>query len=180
MEAVNNHAIPVKRCINRAGWIGNEFYPYEMRDIVQYHDDDTGATNLVEELHTHGSEEKWLDMAAQVRTYPFARFMLAVCFASPLLNKVSHRNIYTHIWFESRGGKTAVAKLGLGIWGDPEKLMGTYNATIFGLEQHFEASSSGSGRASVAEGEIHDRQRCCVYSWKWNRENPWENRQRHP
>ncbi|MDO5703374.1 MAG: DUF927 domain-containing protein, partial [Lachnospiraceae bacterium] len=77
----------------------------------------------------------WLDMAAQVRAYPFARFMLAVCFAAPLLNKVSHRNIYTHIWYESRGGKTAVTKLGLGIWGDPELLMGTYNATIFGLEQ---------------------------------------------
>ena len=135
MEGVNNHAIPVKRGINRAGWVGNEFYPFEMQDAVQFHDDDTGTTNLVEALHTHGSEDKWLDMAAQVRTYPFARFMLAVCFAAPLLNKVSHRNIYAHIWFESRGGKTAVTKLGLGIWGDPELLMGTYNATIFGLEQ---------------------------------------------
>lgn len=135
MEGTNNHAIPVKRGINRAGWVGNEFYPFEMKDAVQFHDDDTGTTNLVEALHTHGSEEKWLDMAAQVRAYPFARFMLAVCFAAPLLNKVSHRNIYAHIWFESRGGKTAVTKLGLGIWGDPELLMGTYNATIFGLEQ---------------------------------------------
>ena len=135
MEAVNNHAIPVKRGINRAGWVGNEFYPYEMKDAVQFHDDDTGTTNLVEALHTHGSEERWLELAAQVRTYPFARFMLAVSFASPLLSKVSHRNIYSHIWFESRGGKTAVTKLALGVWGDPDLLMGTYNATIFGLEQ---------------------------------------------
>lgn len=111
MEAVNNHAIPVKRGINRAGWVGNEFYPYEMKDAVQFHDDDTGTTNLVEALHTHGSEERWLELAAQVRTYPFARFMLAVSFASPLLSKVSHRNIYSHIWFESRGGKTAVTKV---------------------------------------------------------------------
>jgi len=135
MEEANSHAIPVKRCINRAGWIGNEFYPYEMQDTVQYHDDDTGTTNLIEALHTHGSEEAWMDLAAQVRAYPFARCMLAVSFASPLLHKLSHRNLYVHVWYESRGGKTAVAKLNLGVWGDPEKLMGTYNATLFGLEQ---------------------------------------------
>lgn len=127
--------IETMRGINRAGWVGNEFYPYEMKDAVQFYDDETGTTNLVEALHTHGSEEKWLELAARVRTYPFARFMLAVCFAAPLLHLVSHRNIYTHIWYESRGGKTAVAKLGLGIWGNPEQLLGTYNATLFGLEQ---------------------------------------------
>ena len=135
MEAANGGVIPIKRCLNRAGWVGSEFYPYRIRDVVQYNDDSTGTTNLLEGLHTRGSEEAWMALATQARSYPWARLMLAASFASPLLNKLPHRNIYLHCWYESRGGKTAVLKLCLSVYGDPEKLIGTYNATLFGLEQ---------------------------------------------
>ena len=96
MEAANDHAIPIKRCVNRAGWVGNEFYPYRIKDTVQYYDDQTGTTNIVEALHTHGSEERWLELAKVVREYPYARLMMAAAFASPLILKLSHRNIYAH------------------------------------------------------------------------------------
>lgn len=135
MEAANDHAIPIKRCVNRAGWVGNEFYPYRIKDTVQYYDDQTGTTNIVEALHTHGSEERWLELAKEVREYPYARLMMAAAFASPLIVKLSHRNIYAHFWYESRGGKTAVAKFCLSIYGNPDNLIGTYNATLFGMEQ---------------------------------------------
>ena len=135
MEAANDHVIPIKRCVNRAGWVGNEFYPYRIKDTVQYYDDQTGTTNIVEALHTHGSEERWLELAKVVREYPYARLMMAAAFASPLIVKLSHRNIYAHFWYESRGGKTAVAKFCLSIYGDPDNLIGTYNATLFGMEQ---------------------------------------------
>ena len=135
MEAANDHAIPIKRCVNRAGWVGNEFYPYRIKDTVQYYDDQTGTTNIVEALHTHGSEERWLELAKVVREYPYARLMMAAAFASPLIVKLSHRNIYVHFWYESRGGKTAVAKFCLSIYGNPDNLIGTYNATLFGMEQ---------------------------------------------
>ena len=135
MEAANDHAIPIKRCVNRAGWVGNEFYPYRIKDTVQYYDDQTGTTNIVEALHTHGSEERWLELAKVVREYPYARLMMAAAFASPLIVKLSHRNIYAHFWYESRGGKTAVAKFCLSIYGNPDNLIGTYNATLFGMEQ---------------------------------------------
>ena len=85
MEAANDHAIPIKRCVNRAGWVGNEFYPYRIKDTVQYYDDQTGTTNIVEALHTHGSEERWLELAKVVREYPYARLMMAAAFASPLI-----------------------------------------------------------------------------------------------
>ena len=77
MEAANDHAIPIKRCVNRAGWVGNEFYPYRIKDTVQYYDDQTGTTNIVEALHTHGSEERWMELAKVVREYPYARLMMA-------------------------------------------------------------------------------------------------------
>ena len=135
MEAANDHAIPIKRCVNRAGWVGNEFYPYRIKDTVQYYDDQNGTTNIVEAMHTHGSEERWLELAKVVREYPYARLMMAAAFASPLIVKLSHRNIYVHFWYESRGGKTAVAKFCLSIYGNPDNLIGTYNATLFGMEQ---------------------------------------------
>ena len=135
MEAVNDHVIPIKRCVNRAGWVGNEFYPYRIKDTVQYYDDQTGTTNIVEALHTHGSEKRWMELAKVVREYPYARLMMAAAFASPLILKLSHRNIYAHFWYESRGGKTAVAKFCLSIYGNPDNLIGTYNATLFGMEQ---------------------------------------------
>ena len=135
MEAANDHVIPIKRCVNRAGWVGNEFYPYRIKDTVQYYDDQTGTTNIVEALHTHGSEERWMELAKVVREYPYARLMMAAAFASPLILKLSHRNIYAHFWYESRGGKTAVAKFCLSIYGNPDNLIGTYNATLFGMEQ---------------------------------------------
>ena len=135
MEAANDHAIPIKRCVNRAGWVGNEFYPYRIKDTVQYYDDQNGTTNIVEAMHTHGSEERWLELAKVVREYPYARLMMAAAFASPLIVKLSHRNIYAHFWYESRGGKTAVAKFCLSIYGNPDNLIGTYNATLFGMEQ---------------------------------------------
>lgn len=32
MEAVNNHVIPILRSIRRAGWVGDEFFPYSLKD----------------------------------------------------------------------------------------------------------------------------------------------------
>jgi len=134
-ETANRHVIPIRRCISRAGWFGAEFFPYGMLAEAATNDDGKGTTNLVEALHTHGREENWLSPAALVRAYPFARCLLAASFAAPLLSRLEHRNIFMHVWYESRGGKTALLKLALSVWGNPEILMGSYNATRYGLEQ---------------------------------------------
>ena len=34
MEAANSHVIPIRRAIRRAGWIGDEFYPYSLKDGI--------------------------------------------------------------------------------------------------------------------------------------------------
>ena len=41
----------------------------------------------------------------------------------------------THVWHDSRGGKTATLKLALSVWGDPVKLLTSYHATAVGLER---------------------------------------------
>ena len=135
MEAANAHVIPIHRAIRRAGWVGDEFYPYSMKDGIVAQTDGNETERLLAALQKSGSEEAWLSAAAKVREMPFARAMLAASFASPLLEKLRHRNIYVHIWYSSRSGKTAVLKLAMSIWGDPRILVSKYFSTIVGMER---------------------------------------------
>ena len=138
MEAANNRVIPLKRCIRRAGWVGTptslEFFPYYLRSPMTGQEDDENAERFLEHLKTEGDEGVWLDMAAKVRTMPFARAMLAASFASPLLYHLQHRNIYYHSWFDSKSGKTAALKFAMSVWGDPSALVKSYFSTMVGME----------------------------------------------
>ena len=134
MEAVNSNSIPLKRCIRRAGWVGDEFFPYYLHSPMVGQEDGENAERFLEHLHTAGSEQVWLDMAAKVRTMPFARAMLAASFASPLVYPLQHRNIYYHNWCDTRSGKTAALKFAMSVWGDPQALVKSYFATMVGME----------------------------------------------
>ena len=135
MESANAHVIPIRRAIRRAGWVGNEFYPYSMKDGIVAQTDGNETERLLGALQKAGCEETWLATAAKARTMPFARAMLAASFASPLLEKLHHRNIYVHNWYGSRSGKTAVLKLAMSVWGDPRTLVSKYFSTIVGMER---------------------------------------------
>lgn len=134
MEAANDRAIPLKRCIRRAGWVEDEFFPYYLRSPMTGQEDIENAERFLEHLHTEGSEQLWLNTAAKVRTMPYARAMLAASFASPLLYVLQHRNIYYHSWCGTRSGKTAGLKFAMSVWGDPAALVKSYFATMVGME----------------------------------------------
>lgn len=135
MEATNAHVIPIRRAIRRAGWIGDEFYPYSLKDGISAQSDGNETERILSALRKNGSEEVWLATAAKLRTMPFARAMLDAGFASVLLEKLHHRNIYVHNWYGSRSGKTAVLKFTISVWGDPRVLVGKYFSTIVGMER---------------------------------------------
>ena len=135
LESVNNRSIPIQRSIRRAGWIGDEFYPYCLKGGIVAQSDGSETERLLDALRKEGDEAAWMEMAAKVRALPFARAMLAASFASPLLEKLQHRNIYIHIWCDSRGGKTAVLKFAISVWGNPRVLVSKYFSTIVGMER---------------------------------------------
>lgn len=132
-ESVNE--IPAFRCISRAGWFGDEFFPYSVKGLVVYQDEYSDTNRAMKALRTGGDEGTWLSMAAKLRKMPVARAMLAAGFASPLLCRLQHRNLYIHIWHDSRSGKTAALKAALSIWGYPPDLMGSYSSTAVGMER---------------------------------------------
>lgn len=135
MEAINNRVIPIRRSIRRAGWIGNEFYPYCMKDRIVAQTDGNETERILAALKTGGSEEVWMASAAKMRRLPFARGMLAAGFASPLLEKLQHRVIYDHHWYGTRSGKTATLKFVMSCWGDPRVLVSKYFSTLVGMER---------------------------------------------
>lgn len=82
----------------------------------------------------HGDKDKWMEMAAKLRTMQAARVMLAASFASVLL-PLQQRSFIFHLWTNSRSGKTAVLKAAVSIYGDPNVLMRSYNSTAVGIER---------------------------------------------
>ncbi len=134
-EAVNSKAIPIRRSIRRAGWIGNEFYPYSLKNGIAAQTDGSETERILAALESSGSEEAWMSFAETLRTMPFARALLAASFVSPLLEKLQHRVIYFHIWYSSKSGKTAALKFAISVWGAPKVLVSKYFSTIVGMER---------------------------------------------
>ena len=90
-EAVNDELLVLKRYINRAGWIKDEFFPYYVKsEILPIDDEDHTLANIKAE----GNKDLWMALAEEVRKLPFARAMMAASFASPLIEKLKQRIIY--------------------------------------------------------------------------------------
>ncbi len=134
-EAVNDKCIPFVKSISRIGWIGKEFFPYFVKDEIIFESEYKEASNLIGSTDEHGSFDVWKQSAELLRNNPFGRFLLAASFASPLLEVLNHRVFFVHIWHDSKSGKTAAIKMAISVWGDPTKLMGSFNATSVGLER---------------------------------------------
>lgn len=135
-EQANDGAIPVVQSVARLGWLKrNEFFPFSVGEEIEFETDSKEAATILGGLETAGEAEQWLAVARQARVNPAARFMLAASFASVLLEPLHKRVFFIHLWHSSRSGKTATLKLAIAAWGNPHKLIGSFNSTIVGLER---------------------------------------------
>ena len=128
-EAENLNNIPVKYMTNKLGWFNNRFFPYENDVIVLFNG------NIFEGLIAAGSFQAWQQGIKQFRYNEAFRFFLAASFTAPLLRYLQHRIFLIHLWGDSRSGKTATLKAALSVWGNPDDLVVTFNATKVGLEK---------------------------------------------
>lgn len=134
MENENLELMQLVKSTDHLGWIaGNKFYPGMADGIVL--DIDPASAVTVNAYRESGEFEVWKSAMEHYRQHPIFRFILAAGFASPMLNVLKHRVFAIHSWGESRGGKTAALKAALSIWGDPETLITSFNATRVGLER---------------------------------------------
>ena len=135
LEAENMKLIPVQRSTEQMGWVSSSiFIPGAEGDVAL--DVDEGAAYIAAAYHSEGSFNTWKEAAQRARNLsPVARFVLAASFAAPLLAVLNHRIFVVHCWGPSRGGKTALLKLALSVWGNPDGLIANFNTTKVGLER---------------------------------------------
>ena len=133
LEAANYDLIKKVKCASQFGWYGKEFLPGAAKEIVI--DVDSNSRKWVEAYTVDGDRSAWISEMAKNRANLGFRFVLACSYAAPMVKLIGHRIFITHLWGDSKNGKTAVAKAALSIWGDPDGLMGSFNATRVGLER---------------------------------------------
>jgi hypothetical protein len=133
LEKNNMDIIEKVDCTEQTGWQpGNRFMPFFADGVVF----DTQNQHIMEYLCKNGTREGWVDAMKKHREGWRFRFILAASFAAPLLSILKVRNFVVYVWGDSRGGKTAALKAALSVWGDPDKLMVTYNGTDNAIETH--------------------------------------------
>ena len=155
LSHVNMQGIPLQYSVSRLGWRNHET-EFVLPQRTPYRielDDDGDITSAYTES---GTLEGWLQMASEVRKYPYARLVLAAGFAAPLLRISPHRrNFMLYFWGTSGGGKTAAIKFALSPWGLPDQLMASFLTTKNGLERKLQLSSDfpvGINERQVAGG----------------------------
>ncbi|AOY74710.1 DUF927 domain-containing protein [Clostridium formicaceticum] len=133
LEAENFDIIETLQSVNQLGWHGENFLPGREGELVL--DMEHGERRWVEAYSKRGELKDWIKMMKPLRQNTIFRFILASSFAAPLLKLLNHRIFFVHNWGDSRGGKTAALKAALSVWGNPEELMTSFNATNVGLER---------------------------------------------
>ena len=134
LQAVNLDTIPIKKATGRMGWVTKDtFIPGMQRDIIL--DPEDGMEDSMSAYSEMGTLENWMDLVRPLRELPMSRFILAAGFASPLLELLRERVFLVHLYGTSSGGKTAVIKAALSIWGDPDKTLSTFYTTKVALER---------------------------------------------
>ena len=134
LEAENIDLIPKNDATSTFGWQpGKRFLPGHDDGLTL--DIDPSQRGMAAAYCKNGTMERWVEHMAPHRNRTKFRFILAAGFAAPLLRIVKQRIFFVYNWGGSKGGKTAALKAALSAWGDPERLMVSFNATQVGLER---------------------------------------------
>ena len=128
MIAMNQGVMPVREQFDQPGWntMINQFrmpylYTYYMPDLEPIY-------------CTSGPLQVWLKYAKPLLENRIGALCIATAFAAPILRILGQRSFCLYIYGSSKAGKSAIQKLAVSAFGNPNKIMGTFNATMNGIE----------------------------------------------
>lgn len=137
LENLNYDTIPERKCIGRLGYIQDEGFSPFVDGLI--FDGDANFKALFSTVRAHGSEEKWMDTAREVRGMSTtAKIILAASFASVLLEPLNCLPFFVHLWgVDSGTGKTVALMVAASVWGDPAvgSYVKTFDGTVVGMEK---------------------------------------------
>ena len=156
LAGLNEAAIPVTQAVSKLGWRGDrEFVLPNFDNRYRIDIDDDGSQRTVSGFTTAGDFTEWLTRMQYLRQSPKARFILAASFAAPLLRILGHRNFILHNWGNSQDGKTATLWAAMSVWGNPDRLLGTFDTTHTAMER--KAALHSDLPLAVNEREVLNR-----------------------
>ena len=124
----NPVALEPKKSINRLGWVGAAFTPYE-KDIRYEGGMDFEA--IFKNMSEKGDFDVWKKLCSDLRKNIPLRMMMAASFASVLLEPLKVLPFVLHLWGTTGTGKTVALMVAMSIWGNPRMggLVKTMNMT---------------------------------------------------
>jgi len=94
-----------------------------------------GDSHLKKCLRPQGSMETWLSLAEKIITkYPKLAIFFYAALASPLLEILDQKTFIVDLAAPTSSGKSIALRFVLSAWGDPNKLIRSWNSTAVGLE----------------------------------------------
>lgn len=123
LEGLNQGVIPVEHSTGKLGWNFHDreiyFTPYD--DFMKF-DGESRFANIYHTIKQHGSREKWLQLAKEIRAAGRLepRIMLASSFASALVKLCNALPFFVHLHGPSEGGKTLCLMLAASVWANPD------------------------------------------------------------
>ena len=137
LENLNYDVIPEKKSIGRFGYIPDEGFSPFVDGLI--FDGDANFKTMFAAVRECGSEEKWLELAKEVREMSAtAKIILAASFASVLLEPLNCLPFFVHLWgVDSGTGKTVALMVAASVWGDPTigSYVKTFDGTVVGMEK---------------------------------------------
>lgn len=137
LDALNYDVLPESKSVGRLGYIhGEGFSPY-VEGLT--FDGDGNFRSLFHAVTSHGKEQAWNKTALACREMSTtAKIILAVSFASPLLEPLGALPFFVHLWgVDSGTGKTVALMLAASVWGNPMigAYIKTFDGTVVGHEK---------------------------------------------
>ena len=133
LESNNMDRIKEIQSVSQLGWADEQhFLPYAGDNIVL--DTERNMSGRMDAYKASGSFDEWKQVMNRHRVRDRFRFIMAAAFAPPLLKILNQRIFFVYNWGGSEGGKTAALHAALSVWGEPESLKVSFNATKVGLE----------------------------------------------
>ena len=128
----NINIIPTQNSVSSIGWHGNDFIPYDKGTFFDGIDD---FKPVYDAITTKGDYKTWFNLMTNLRANKVMQIIMAVTFASPLLEKMNIMPYVVNIYSSKSGtGKTVACMVAMSSWGNPASgalHFGTDNTLVY-------------------------------------------------
>jgi len=153
-EVENKKSLNISYSVSNLGWVDNKnFVPFN--DNIKL--DLDYRNNFTNGYNEKGTLKDWVNSFSKFRSNNIFRFMLSGAFSAPLLKLLDERPYVLYFYGPSRSGKTALLNVVLSAFGEPQKLITSYNSTQVGLERLL--AFNNDLPVAIDERQIADNQR---------------------